>query len=122
MPSQRLTVKPLSSFSTNVWSRVSLTLRAISSNACSHEMSSQRSEPGRRTCGLSRRRSLSMSCSSEAPFGQSVPQVVHVEGDPDVYDLRDGVLGLIAQSMNDDAAAHRAVRADAARLGRACDL
>ena len=33
-------------------------------------------EPGRRTCGFSRRRSLRMSCSSEAPFGQSVPRLI----------------------------------------------
>src|ERR1044071_8514389 len=82
MPSQRLTVRPLSSRSTKVWSRVSLTLRAISSNAFSQEMSSQRSEPGRRTCGLSRRRSLRMSCSSEEPLGQRVPRLMGWSGSP----------------------------------------
>ena len=40
----------------------------------------------------------------------------------DVDDLRDGVLGFVAERVDDHAAADRAVRAGAARLGRARDL
>src|SRR5205807_6309132 len=40
----------------------------------------------------------------------------------DVHDLRDGVLRLVAKRVDDDAAAHRAVRARAARFARVRDL
>src|SRR3954463_12445283 len=81
-PSQRLTVAPLSSLSTNEASRVFFTQWPTSSRAWSQPMSSQWSEPGRRTCGLTRRRGLRMSCSSEAPLGQSVPRLIGWSGSP----------------------------------------
>ena len=49
-------------FSMKLASRVFLTRAAISLTAASQSMSSHRSEPGRRTCGFSRRRSFRMSC------------------------------------------------------------
>src|SRR5579864_3811520 len=45
-------------------------------------MSSQWSEPGRRTCGFNNLRSLTMSCSSEEPLGQSVPRLMGWSGSP----------------------------------------
>src|SRR5881396_3339174 len=103
----------------NVSSRVFLTNRAISLTASSQEISSQRSEPGRRTCGLVSRRSLSMSCSSDAPFGQRVPRVIGIAFN--VHHLRGGVLRLVAESVDDDATTHRTIWACAARLSRARD-
>ena len=101
----------------NVASRVFFTRCAISSIAWSHEMSSQWSEPGRRTCGFSRRRSFRMSCSSDAPLGQSVPRLIGMIGIAlDVHHLRHDVLRAVADGVNDDAATHRAVRTSAARF------
>ena len=40
----------------------------------------------------------------------------------DVHHLRDGVLRLIAERVNDHAATYRAVRTGAARFGRSRDL
>ena len=51
MPGVRLTTWPLAFLATNVRSRVSLMWRAILAIASSQEMSSQRSDPGRRTLG-----------------------------------------------------------------------
>src|SRR5260370_5627078 len=76
MPSHRFTVRPFVSFSTKLSSRVFLVQRAISFRALSQEMSSHSVAPGRRTCGFVSRRGLSMSCSSEEPFGHSVPRLV----------------------------------------------
>ena len=56
MPSQRLTVWPAASFSTNVSSRVFLVQCAISLRASFQEISCQSVAPGRRTCGLVSRR------------------------------------------------------------------
>src|SRR5712664_3009529 len=81
-PGVRLTVCPFAFFATNVLSRVVLMWRAICWTASSQEMSSQWSEPGRRTLGVKMRFGLSMSYLRVAPFGQRVPRLVGASGSP----------------------------------------
>src|SRR5712692_2277943 len=82
MPGVRLTTCPLAFLATKVRSRVVLMCRAICWMASSQEMSSQRSDPGRRTLGVRIRFGLSMSYLSVAPFGQSVPRLIGLSGSP----------------------------------------
>jgi hypothetical protein len=82
MPGVRFTTCPLAFFATKVRSRVSLTWRAIRPIASSHEMSSQRSEPGRRTFGDSSRFLCVMSSFRVAPLGQRVPRLMGWSGSP----------------------------------------
>src|SRR5258708_1277693 len=81
-PGVRFTVCPFAFLATKVLSRVVLMCRAIPWMAPSQEMSSQWSEPGRRTFGLRIRFGLSMSYLSVEPFGQSVPRLVGWSGSP----------------------------------------
>src|SRR6266446_9808522 len=81
-PGVRFTVCPIAFLPTKVLSRVVLMCRAIAWMASSQEISSQRSEPGRRTLGARIRFGLSMSYLSVAPFGQSVPRLVGQSGSP----------------------------------------
>ena len=61
-----------------------------------------------------------MSCSSEEPFGHSVPAIDGMIGIAlDVHHLRDRVLGLVPERVNNDAAAHRTIRTGAARFAGA---
>src|ERR1700689_3686627 len=76
IPSHRFTVRPFASFSTNELSRVFLVHCAISFSASFQEMSCHSVPPGRRTWGLVSLRGLRMSCSSDEPFGHSVPRLV----------------------------------------------
>ena len=78
----RFTVRPCAFLATKVRSRVVLMWRAICWTASSQEMSSQWSEPGRRTLGERIRFGLSMSYFSVAPFGQRVPRLVGASGSP----------------------------------------
>ncbi len=76
MPGVRFTVWPLAFLATKVRSRVVLTWRAILAMASSQLMSSQWSEPGRRTLGVRMRLGLLMSSRSVEPLGQSVPRLM----------------------------------------------
>src|SRR6267378_8692176 len=81
-PGVRFTVCPFAFLATKVLSRVVLICRAIPWMASSQEISSQRSDPGRRTLGVRIRLGLSMSYLSVAPFGHSVPRLVGASGSP----------------------------------------
>src|SRR3989449_2382345 len=78
----RFTVWPFAFFVTKVLSREVLMCRAICWTGSSQEISSQWSEPGRRTLGVRIRLGLSMSYLSVAPFGHSVPRLVGASGSP----------------------------------------
>jgi hypothetical protein len=67
---------------------VSLTCRAMRATASSQEMSSQRSEPGRRTFGAVSRRPCVMSSLSVAPLGQSDPRLIGWSGSPSTCTTR----------------------------------
>ena len=61
--------------------------------------------------------------SSAAPFGQSVPRLTGWSGSPSIWMIVGlGVLRLVAQRVDDDAAGDRAVGAGVAGLGRALEL
>jgi hypothetical protein len=123
MPGVRLTVRPCTFLATKVLSRVFLMCRAIPWMASSQEISSQRSEPGRRTLGVRIRFGLSMSCLSVAPFRAERAAVGGAVRIPfDVHDRRRDVLRFVAQGVDDHPARYRAVRTDASRLGGPRDL
>ena len=91
--------------------------------AWSQEMSSHWSEPGRRTCGFSSRRSFMMSCSQRRAFGAKRAAIDRVVGIAfHVHYLRGHVLRLVPEGVDDHPATDRAVRAGAARLRGAGDL
>src|SRR5882724_875899 len=81
-PGVRFTACPFAFLATKVLSRVVLMCRAIPWMASSQEISSQWSDPGRRTLGVRIRFGLSMSYLSVAPFGHSVPRLVGASGSP----------------------------------------
>src|SRR6266436_8798386 len=81
----RFTVCPFAFVVTKVLSREVLMCRAICWTASSQEISSQWSDPGRRTLGVRIRLGLSMSYLSVAPFGHSVPRLVGASGSPSTY-------------------------------------
>src|SRR5208337_99860 len=82
-------------------------------------MSSQSVAPGRRTCGFSNRRSFRMSCSSDDPFGQSVPRLMGWSGSPSTCSTCGMAFLALSPIVNDDAAAHGAIRTGAARFAGA---
>src|SRR3990167_4490146 len=85
MPSARFTVLPCKSFWTKILSRVSFTWRAISFITKSQDTSSQWEAPGALYNGLVRRRSFTMQCLSDAPFGQRVPPFMGWSGSPSTW-------------------------------------
>ena len=123
MPSQRLTVWPFASFSTNESSRVFLVHCAISSRAVSQEISCQSvaartadlrlGQPARVEHVLFERRALG---AKRSAVGGMVGIAFHMD------DLRRHVLGFIADGINKDAASDRAIRAGGPRFSGAGNL
>ena len=81
----RFTTCPLPFVATNVRSRVSFRCRAMPRIASSQVISSQWSEPGRRTFGVLIRAGLLMSSLSEIPFGQRLPRLMGLSGSPSMW-------------------------------------
>ena len=98
-------------------SRVFFVQCAISSIAWSHEMSSQWSDPGRRTCGFKQPPLVQNVLLQRGALGAKRAAVDGMVGIAfHMHHLRRHVLGLVADGVDDDSAAHRTIGASAARL------
>ncbi len=81
-PVLRFTVLPSSSVSTKLLSRESFVHRVNMPMASSQEIRCHSVPPGARYIGYCGRRSLTASCTVDAPFGHSVPPLTGLSGSP----------------------------------------
>ena len=123
MPSQRLTVRPWASFSTKVSSRVFLIqLRDLVDGVVPGDVFPMvgAGPADLRLHQAARVEDVLLERGALGAERAAIDGVVRIAFDVD--HLRGDVLGLVAQRVDDDAAAHRAVGAGGAGLGGARDL